>query len=1238
MSLHINNGKFKKWIFIFLPGFICIFLMAGTYLFFTSDKSEIYDKLEPVIFLLTILLIFFVLLIGSGIVLIYKYRQSNLYKEKYLKEKVLKETLQEFKTTLYSIGDGVITTDTSGQIVRMNPVAENLTGWKENEAKGVPLDKVFNIIDEKSGNKIDIPVQKTQVNGFSKRLNNGTLLFSKNNIQIPIAFSSSPIKNGSDNINGVILVFVDESRERTAKNLLKESEARFSSIFHNSPVGISITDLDGKMIDVNDLFLETSGYSREEIIGKTPLELDLYKNPGDREKFLAAILRDGYVPKMEIDFRMKSGEIKNCYISGELFNIDNNSFLLSILLDISDQKQTEIKLRNSRKKLASTLEMAKMSYWEYDIGSDLFTFNDQFYKMLCTSAEIEGGYKMSSGEYTKRFVYPEDSDLIGKEIKNIINAVDPEFSSELEHRIIFRNGESGNLFVRIHILKDNKGKTVKAYGFNQDITDRKKAEEQLRLSESKFSTVFQISPDTVSINRVADGLYLDVNENFCKITGYVKEEIIGKTTNDLDIWAVDDERNKFFEKIKHYKSVKNFEATFRNKDGKLITGLLSAKKIFLNGEECILSITRDITDRKKAEEALKLSENKFSSAFHISPDAVNINRLSDGRFIDINQGFTKIMGYSREDVMGKTSLEKNIWVNAEDRDELVKGLLHNGEVTNLEAQFRSKSGQIYTGLMSAKQLTINNERYILSITRDITERKKTEEQINKLSRGVEQSPAAIIITDTKGFIEYVNPKFSEITGYSYDEAIGKKPSILKSGYSSTEDYEILWENITNKKEWRGDFLNKKKNGELFWESALISPIINNKGEITNFIAVKEDITEKKKITDELINAKEKAEEMNRIKSYFYSNISHELRTPFVGIMGFAELLREQLEDPEQKEMAEVILNSSSRLTETLNKILDITKLEFNKAEINLQKVDVVSLIKRVQVLYSKTALKFNTEIRTSHSADHIYIKTDENLLQEILNNLVNNAVKYTKNGLIEIISNTFEKENKKILRIYVKDNGIGIPKEKQDLIWMEFRQASEGFNRSSEGTGLGLSITKRYTELLKGKIYMESKPGEGSVFTIEIPFWEEIIEENVSVPEPVYTIESEQAPVKEKHKVLYVEDDDISRNFLNRILSGSYATEVVSNASEALIKIKHNKYSLLLIDINLGSGIDGIELTRQIRKYEEYKSVPIVAVTAFASADDKRKFLERGFSYYISKPFSSGELLDLLKNILKEEI
>ncbi len=1194
------------------------------------DKSEVYEELGTFGFMVFIITGVIILLIGSGVMLMFKYNQSNLYKEMYFKEKNLNETREEFKTTLYSIGDGVISTDTLGNIVRMNIVAENLTGWKESEAKGKYLCEVFQITDEKSGNKLECPVRISLETGVAKKLTNNTLLISKTNTRIPVAYSSSPVKSDNGEIHGAVLVFRDETKERNSKNLLRESEAKFSSIFHFSPIAIVIAKVDGTIIDVNDLFLEVTGYSKNESIGKTPLEIGLYNNPQDREKFVGALLQNGYVPKMEMDFKMKSGEIKTCYISGELVKIDKTSFIISTILDISDQKLIQSELINSQEKLSSTLELAKMGYWEYDVKTDQFTFNDQLYKMLRTSVEKEGGYTMSSGEYSKRFIHPDDLDMVVKRIKESIKSKSPDYVDNHEHRIIFADGNTGTLSVTAHTIKNENGETVKTFGFNQDITERIKTEEAVNSSEKKFATAFHTSPDSININRLSDGLYLEVNEGFCKITGFTPEEVTGKTSLEIKIWADHEDRNTLVRKLLDEGEVNNFEANFRKKDGTLLTGLMSARIIKLNDTDCILTITRDITERKKAEDSLRL----FRTLIDQSTDIIQIVDPVSLKFLDINENGCLELGYKREEIP---------FLKVEDihphdsitREKILSEFDKNGFIV-LESFYKRKNGSVFPVEVNLQYIHLD-KGYVIGIARDITERKEAEEKIRKLSRGVEQSPSAIVITDTKGNIEYVNPKFTEVTGYSFEEAIGKNPSILKSDNTTLEEYRELWETITNKKEWRGNFLNKKKSGELFWESASISPILNKKGEITNFIAVKEDITEMKKINDELITAKEKAEEMNRIKSYFYANISHELRTPFVGIMGFAELLRDQLKDPEEKEMAEVILNSSRRLTETLNKILDITKLEFDKAEINIQKVNIVELLTGIKVLYSKTAAQYNTEIKTRYHSDKIIIKTDEAILQEILNNLVNNAVKFTNNGLIELSTDIIEKGEKRFLGIKVKDNGIGIPREKQELIWMEFRQASEGLSRTFEGTGLGLSITKKYTQLLNGEIYLESEPNKGSAFTIILPLVEDSVHEEKIIAEPLYEAHTVKDLKKDKFRILYVEDDKVSRSFVNKILSGNYELEEASNAVEALNKIKNNKYNLLLIDINLGLGINGIELTQKIRQMDEYKNIPVVAVTAFASANDRKEFLEKGFSHYISKPFSSGDLQDLIKTILKEE-
>ncbi|NLT51713.1 MAG: HAMP domain-containing histidine kinase, partial [Ignavibacteria bacterium] len=272
-----------------------------------------------------------------------------------------------------------------------------------------------------------------------------------------------------------------------------------------------------------------------------------------------------------------------------------------------------------------------------------------------------------------------------------------------------------------------------------------------------------------------------------------------------------------------------------------------------------------------------------------------------------------------------------------------------------------------------------------------------------------------------------------------------------------------------------------------WENAFISPLFDNENNITHFVAVKEDITEKKKMLEELITARDKAEEMNRVKSLFFANMSHELRTPFVAIMGFSELLYETLENPEHKEMAEGIMNTSNRMLATLTKILNLTKSEFEKETALQSEVDMIRLIEDIYRQFSVAAARKNVKLLKNIKFDELVMHTDGNLVSEILNNLVNNSLKFTEKGSIEISAQIIIKEKKDILELKVTDTGIGIPKDKQDLIWEEFRQASEGTTRTYQGTGLGLTIVRRYAEILGGRTYVESEEMKGAAFIVELP-------------------------------------------------------------------------------------------------------------------------------------------------------
>lgn len=510
------------------------------------------------------------------------------------------------------------------------------------------------------------------------------------------------------------------------------------------------------------------------------------------------------------------------------------------------------------------------------------------------------------------------------------------------------------------------------------------------------------------------------------------------------------------------------------------------------------------------------------------------------------------------------------------------------------------------------------------------EKKKSDEIANKLKKGIEQNPISVVITDYDGNIEYVNPQFSKTTGYTSDEVIGWNPNILKSGEHNDEFYKTLWETIKSGKDWVGEFHNKKKNEELYWENAIISPIINEEGKITHFIAVNEDITEKKKILQELTVAKEKAEEMNKIKSVFFANMSHELRTPLNGILGFSELLQEELAStPALREMAETINKSGNRLLDTLNMILNLSKLEAEMIELNFKRINIVSSINETLRLYTPIAQKRNLELRFITSSDNIYCLLDENLFNSISNNLINNAIKYTKEGSVTVELKT----DNDFAILKITDTGIGIPRNKQNLIWEAFRQVSEGVNRSFEGTGLGLTIVKKYVELMKGEITLESDENKGSSFSVKFPLMKSSSagKEPVDKNKKTLTNAEESKDNISKTKILFVDDDRDARNLVKAFTAKSYLIDFAETSEEALSKVKEKKYDIILMDINLRGGADGIEIMHDIRKINEYQNTQIIAVTAFAMNNDREEFLEQGFDDYLSKPFGKNKLIEIIK-------
>jgi len=750
---------------------------------------------------------------------------------------------------------------------------------------------------------------------------------------------------------------------------------------------------------------------------------------------------------------------------------------------------------------------------------------------------------------------------------------------------------------------------------------RLQAEIDLQKSELKFHTLAEMS--TVGIFQTdINGSTLYVNPQWCSISGISYDEALGHGW--LKAVHNEDKEKTISGWIKatqvHSSSIAEYR--FIRNDGSIawVMGQAVPEKNSKNEVVGYIGTITDITERKRAEQALRESEERYRTLVTFSPDPLYVH--VDGQITLVNPALCHMIGAKHpSELIGKMVFDiVHPDFHAKVRERWKK--VFNGEpVPLVEEKFICLNGTLVDVEVNAIAIDWKGTRGVQVIARDITERKITENELRKLYSAVAQSPASILITDIKGNIEYVNPKLLEITGYQLSEVLGKNPRIFSSGEKPKSEYKILWETIISGKEWRGEFHNRKKNGELYWDSATISPIINEIGEITDYLAIKEDITEKKKIFNELMEAKVRAEELNKAKSNFMANMSHELRTPLVGILGISELMMTEF-DGESKENAKNIHESGLRLLKTITEILNFSKLESEKTIARFSLINLTKILLDEIKLYKKPAEQKGIMIFESFTVEDVPIKTDERLLREIINNVLNNAVKFTLAGKITI---SVEKSNYDIL-IKIADTGIGIPEDKIVLIFEEFRQLSEGKGRSFEGSGLGLTVVNKYIRLLNGSISVESEPDLGSTFTIQLP----VIQDEDKADTQNKSI---MLPEKQIYKILIVDDDDINILTIRKMLEKDYYIIPVRNGAEALKEVKKQRVDIILMDINLKHGISGVETTKLIRGMEEYKKIPIVAMTAYAMPGDRKEFLESGCSHYLAKPFSKKDILKLLDDM-----
>jgi PAS domain S-box-containing protein len=519
------------------------------------------------------------------------------------------------------------------------------------------------------------------------------------------------------------------------------------------------------------------------------------------------------------------------------------------------------------------------------------------------------------------------------------------------------------------------------------------------------------------------------------------------------------------------------------------------------------------------------------------------------------------------------------------------------------------------------------------ITNDITNRKEAELKLNNLTATIDQSPDSTVITDLEGNIVYVNKKFEEKSGYTFDELKGKNPRILKSGKMPPSLYVDLWKTISLGQVWVNELLNRRKNGELYWENTIIFPIRNDSGEIINYAAIKTDLTKQKQLEEELLKVQEEVKRSEKIKTAFLNNVSHEVNTPLNAIYGFSYLLRERFLDSDTEyEYLSMVINNTETLIKLFDDIMEFSAIESGNITINKKIIEITNLLQKITSKYNvKIIGEFNKNLVIQYDSNPDFesavLITDKKWFTAIIEELLSNAIKFTESGTINL-GFWIDYQN---ITFYVKDCGVGIREVDKEMIFNSFTHGDNLYVSLHQGTGLGLNIAAKLAEHLGGKLWFESAQKKGSTFYFSLPSIDVInyTLDNIEVKKSPYS------EILNDKRILIAEDNEAHFNYLRSMINNAAEIAWAKNGFEVLQILEHNQgnYDFVFIDLMMPL-LNGINTAKTIRT-----SFPKIYLIAVMSFDYQLKNHERKlFDSVLIKPCSKNSLYEIVNDAMSNSL
>jgi PAS domain S-box-containing protein len=857
-----------------------------------------------------------------------------------------------------------------------------------------------------------------------------------------------------------------------------DNDGLYRSIFENVHDGIYQSTIDGRILSANPALVKMLGYSSEDELKCLNVGKDVYYSEEDRVNYLARYDHSSGAKDAELTLKRKDGTPITVLDNSHAVRDKDGNFLFfeGTLTEITDLKSTEKALRESEDRYRTLIETLQTGLSLFTLDGKLLYCNNRKREMMGYESEEE---IMSVS--LMEMIHPDDHQKVGRLRKELISkgSIKP-----FELRILRKDGSFFWADFVVSLIFDDEGNPSCMMDTMTDITEKKQADEQQMVLKHSVDVHYDGAYWLDTDNR-----FVYVNNSACRDTGYKREELIGKELSFVNPLATSDVVKLIWDKLRKDGSF-TAEAVHRRKNGSIFPVEIVSSYINYNGKEYCCGFARDISDRKQTAEEMKNRLVQLRQIIDLVPSYIFAKDI-DGKFLLSNKALAEVFGLSPEEIQGKSdedygaSKEQIRWYRKHDLEVIKNGI----PVFIPEEQVLRKDGSL--GWFQTVKIPYKHPGYdkpaILGVSTEITDRKKVEDELRASEtrfRKLFESHSAmkLLIDPESGMIIDVNKAASDFFGWP----IAKLRKMSISEISAIPEPDVLanLRKVMSFSSATFETQSRMSDGSIR-DTEVYASIIRVDGK-DYLHSILHDITEKKKILHDLVKAKEKAEESDKIKTAFLHNISHEIRTPMNAIVGFSSLLDSpDLDDDSRGQYLEIIKHSSNQLLSIISDIVDISNLDAGQVRLVKEEIAVNDLLKQIHEQYRLRAdeKKILLTLTVPKDRKNRVIITDPTKLIQIISNLLNNSFKFTKKGKIDF--GYAEVDN--FLEFYVSDTGSGIRKENRSRIFERFFQEDNPSNLKTEGTGLGLSICKGYVELMGGKISVESRYNKGTVFRFTIP-------------------------------------------------------------------------------------------------------------------------------------------------------